>query len=89
MLMYGDNYPDWALDDKVKLLVTKLANESYLVVDAESNQQVIISYSPEGRMLFNGEDIETEEIMGFVGLLDAINDLIEKNNTNFVVIEPL
>jgi hypothetical protein len=87
--MSKDNYPDWVLDDKVKILVTRLANASYLIVDAESNMQVIISYSPEGRMLFNGEDIETEEIMGFVGLLDEVDDRINQGEASPIVIEPL
>lgn len=65
---------DWIIDDSTSIIVAK-QEESYLVVEqGGSARYCIISYSPEGRMLFNGEDIETEAFMGFVGMIDTVND---------------
>lgn len=59
----------WILTDKIR--VTKQAR-SYLIESLSTpyRNNVSITFS---RMLFNGEDIETEDFMAYVGLLDQVN----------------
>jgi hypothetical protein len=71
------DYPGWVLDDEVKIAVTKLHDGNYQIeeVNGDLNRKVTISYSSTGRMLFDGEDIETEEFINFVGLLDYVDEV--------------
>jgi hypothetical protein len=76
------NDPGWVLDGEVEIRVTRSEDDRYTITDKESGMQVVISYSPEGRMLFDGEDIETEDYMGFVGLIEEVdNQLGEQPGT--------
>jgi hypothetical protein len=65
------------LDEGTTIIVAKQAH--YYVVQeqdgpASQHRQCVITYSPEGRMLFDSCDIETESFMAFVGMLDAVNE---------------
>ena len=64
---------EWILEEKI--IVTKYGHNNIYHVESFNNpiRVVDISMSPEGRMLFNGQDIETESFMGFVGLMDSMD----------------
>jgi hypothetical protein len=66
---------DWVLDDDVPITVTKLHDGNYRVEEVDGNRKVTISYSNTGRMMFDGEDVETEAFMSYVGLLDYVDDI--------------
>ena len=61
----------WILAEEIS--ATKVATGHYLV-SALDGKNCNITFSPEGRMLFDGQDIETEDFMAYVGLLDMIDD---------------
>lgn len=63
--------PEWILEDNIS--VRKIRDGVYRVSDLDGFRGTDITFA-NGRMLFNGEDIETESFMGFVGMLDAVND---------------
>lgn len=62
------------LDEHVIVEARKIADGRYEIKDCESGIKCIISYNQEGRMLFDGEDIETEDFMSYVGMLDTVDD---------------
>jgi hypothetical protein len=76
---------EWILEDKLR--VTKQPDAHYLVESLTTpyRANITISYSPEGRMLFNGEDIDTEDFMGYVGLIDEVNDRYEATNNPAII----
>lgn len=73
----------WILTDKLR--VTKMP-EGFLVESLTTPQRdsVKLSFNRYGRLLFNFEDIETEDFMGYIGLLDEV----ENSRDNPVIIEP-
>lgn len=73
---------EWILTDK--LCVTKLP-DCYLIesVTHPTHEDMQLRFNRAGRLLFNGEDIETEDFMAYVGLLDGVND----SPNNPVIIE--
>jgi hypothetical protein len=63
---------EWILTETIE--VTKL-NQNYVVQEQDGHgRQCVITYNQEGRMLFDGHDIETEDYMAYVGLLDQVNE---------------
>ena len=64
---------DWILEEKI--IVTKYGHSGIYHVESFNNpiRVVDISMSKNGRMLFDGKDIETESFMGFVGLMDSMD----------------
>lgn len=71
---------DWILE--APIYISKVGG-SYLVyergVEGRPARQCTISWNHQtgtgwARMLFNGEDIETESYMAFVGLLDQVDE---------------
>ncbi|HWI67100.1 MAG TPA: hypothetical protein VNS88_01755 [Nitrospiraceae bacterium] len=63
---------EWPLDGAVKITVTRLAGNIYRIMDINSDRELTIKYNDQGRLLFNGHDIETEEYMAYVGLMDEV-----------------
>lgn len=71
------NEPDWAINDDIEIIASKMDGGQfrYHVRECQPpHREVIITYTGEGRMLFDGEDIETESFMAYVGLLDMIEE---------------
>lgn len=70
---------EWILT--AALEVTK-DGDRYLVkeMNADKPRGCIISYDSNGRMLFDGQYIYTEEFIGYVGLLDEVNDRVAESN---------
>jgi hypothetical protein len=66
---------DWILTETIE--VTKVGTK-YMVAEItgepRSARRVNITYNTGGRMLFDGEDIETEDFMAYVGLLDQVDE---------------
>ena len=70
-----DKEPYWAIDDDIEIIASKMDEGRYHVRECQSpNREVIITFTGEGRMLFDGEDIETENFMAYVGLLDMVEE---------------
>jgi hypothetical protein len=71
-----DNMPQdilWILSEAVT--GHKLRDNYYVIQEkGGDSRQCILSWTPEGRLTFNGEDIETEDYMCYVGLTDMIDD---------------
>lgn len=74
----------WLTDEDSAILVTKvtenvkkfmpeLRDALYFAEKLNTDVNVKISYR-DGRMLFDGEDIETEDFMVIVGILDAVDE---------------
>jgi hypothetical protein len=65
---------DWILTSAIK--VTKVGDTGYVVEErgVDNPRRCEISYRIGGRMHFNGEDIDTEDFMAYVGLLDAVDE---------------
>ncbi len=64
---------DWILEDKI--IARKISDSHYHIESFDDPPKVVeLTINDKGRYLFNGKDIETESIMGYVGLLDMIND---------------
>jgi hypothetical protein len=61
----------WILTDEIN--AGKIQSGHYRVMSVDGVKECDITYR-DGRMLFNGEDIETEDFMAYVGLLDAIDE---------------
>lgn len=62
----------WILEEAIK--VTK-DGDSYVVNElAGHHRQVIMYYDHDGRLRFNGTDIETEAYMAFVGLMEHVDE---------------
>lgn len=59
---------EWILTEDIT------AKKIYRVTSKDGAKTCDITFSPEGRMLFDGEDIETEDFMAYVGLLDGVDD---------------
>jgi hypothetical protein len=72
-----DKEPYWAIDDEVEVIASKMDGGQfrYHVRECEApNREVVITYTGEGRMLFDGEYIETESFMAYVGLLEMVEE---------------
>jgi hypothetical protein len=65
---------DWLLT--ADLLATRPSElEMYFAELKEgrvTGRDCLLTWSPDGRMLFDGEDIETEDFMAFTGLADSV-----------------
>jgi hypothetical protein len=62
---------DWILTEALK--ATRTEDGNYKVKEQGGQErECVISFSPAGRMLFNDQDIETEDFMAYLGLLDAV-----------------
>jgi hypothetical protein len=67
---------DWILTAAIKVTKTGTDDDPVYVIEERGVQkprECIIRYQ-DGRMLFNGEDIKTEDFMAYVGLLDEADD---------------
>lgn len=78
---------EWPLDEDVKLRVTRLAGNIYLIQDLDSDRELVLKYNDQGRLLFDGHDIETESFMGYVGLIDTVVDLLGEDKIGTVTLD--
>lgn len=68
---------DWILEDDVngEKITAEDGKVTYRITHAnDPNLTCDITHNSDGRMLFDGEDIETESFMAYVGLCDGIDD---------------
>ncbi len=84
MVYRHDHEPDkeldiiWPIDeDEVTIKVTRQAGDVYVISDVNSDRQLTLSWNhgignDPSRLLFNGQDIETEDYMGYLGLIDTV-----------------
>jgi hypothetical protein len=54
------------------VMVGKVSDLEYEVTEIGGTRRCGITFSPEGRMLFDGADIETEDFMQLTGMLDVV-----------------
>lgn len=97
MIYLHDHEPDseldihWPLDEGVQLRVTRLPDEAYLIEDVDSDRKLTLSWRRDGtdwsRLLFDGQDIETEEYMGYIGLMDEVTELLGPKGVGTVTLE--
>lgn len=62
---------EWILGDKI--IVRKISNMYHVESFDDPSKVCDISFSDKGRMLFDGQDIDTEAFMGYVGLIDSMD----------------
>ena len=84
---------EWPLDENVKLRVTRLSGDIYDLEDFNSDRKLRLSWEhgigDEGsRMLFDGEDIETEDYMAYLGLMDEVVDRLQPTGVGTVILDP-
>lgn len=70
---------EWVLDDEINLMVTKGADGEYRVSDADNAAQpaLVLRFLGE-RLKFNGQDIETDDFIDYVGIMEATDDIIQR-----------
>lgn len=66
---------DWVLDENVQLWVTKLGLGNYLIREVFGDRKLTLSFTDSGRLLFDGQDIETEAFIAYVGLIDYVEEI--------------
>jgi hypothetical protein len=68
--------PTWMLVDEIdekKLDIRKIDNDTVLVKEiGGEHRQCELKIDSEGRLLFNGTDIETENFMMYLGIMDEV-----------------
>ena len=83
---------EWILDDKVKLRVTRLAGDIYDIEDFNSDRKLRLSWRDTGveelRLLFDGEDIETEDYMAYLGLMDEVVERLQPTGIGTIILDP-
>jgi hypothetical protein len=63
---------DWIITEAVTV---RKIDETYLVTEKGGERRAcIMRFDDNGRLLFDGVDIETEDFMAYVGLIDMVND---------------
>ena len=82
----------WPLENGTKMIVTRQAGDVYIIRDMISGRELTLSWkqgigSECARLLFNGEDIETEEFMGYVGLMDDVTEELGEDGVGTVSME--
>jgi hypothetical protein len=83
---------EWPLDDKVKIEVTCLAGDIFDIKDLNSDRKLRLSWkhgigSEPARLLFDGEDIETEDYMAYIGLMDDVVERLGTEGVGTVVLD--
>jgi hypothetical protein len=82
----------WPLDEGVQLRVTCEPDAVYVIEDTESDRKLTLSWNYNtgtgwARLLFDGQDIETEEYMAYVGLMDEVTELLGEDGVGTVTLE--
>lgn len=80
----------WPLDDEVTIKVTRQAGNVFIIRDINSDRQLRLSWNHNpvtgwARLLFDGQDIETEEYMAYVGLMDTVTEMLGPNGVGTVI----
>lgn len=76
---------DWIMDEDATIEVKKFSDGEYKVYEVGGNlRSVKITFGPPDangyrRMLFNNYDIEREDFMGFIGMLDSVDESPNKH----------
>jgi len=82
----------WPIDEEdVTIKVTRRAGDIFVIQDVNSDRQLTLSWdgtSPGvSRLLFNGHDIDTEDFMGYVGLMDTVVDALGSKGVGTVLLD--
>ena len=83
---------EWPLDGNVKIRVTRKAGNIFVVEDVNSDRKLTLSEkqaigSEHVRLLFNGQDIETENFMSYVGLIDEVVERLGDKGVGTVTLD--
>jgi hypothetical protein len=81
----------WPIDeDEVDLKVTRKAGDIYVIQDVNSDRTLTLSWShvatEPSRLLFDGHDIDTEDFMGYLGLMDTVVEALGDKGVGTVLI---
>jgi len=83
---------EWPIDeDDVTIKVTRQLGGTYVIKDVNSDRQLTMSWkhgtsSDQSRLLFNGKDIETEDFMGYLGLMDTVVEALGDKGVGTVLL---
>lgn len=78
---------EWPLDGAVKITVTRMPGNIFRICDINSARELTIKYNDQGRMLFDGHDIETEDFMAYVGLMDSVVEELGESKIGTVTLD--
>jgi hypothetical protein len=81
----------WPLDDEVGIRVTRKAGDILVIEDMDQDRQLTLSWNHQtgtgySRLLFDGQDIETEEYMAYVGLMDTVVEALGDKGIGTVIL---
>ncbi len=82
----------WPIDeDDVTIKVTRLAGDIFDIEDVNSDRKLRLSWmhgitTEYDRLLFNGQDIDTEDFMGYLGLMDTVVEALGDKGVGTVLI---
>jgi hypothetical protein len=83
---------EWPLDGNVKLSVERKAGDIFVIKDLGSDRELTLSWNHQigtgwSRLLFDGQDIETESYMGYVGLMDSVVEQLGDKGVGIVILD--
>jgi hypothetical protein len=83
---------EWPLDGKTKIRVTRKAGDIFHIEDLGSDRELTLSWNHDtgtelARLLFDGQDIETESYMAYVGLMDEVVEQLGENGVGTVILD--
>jgi len=82
----------WPIDEEdVTIKVTRQPDEVFVIRDVNSGRQLTLSWKHDGtdvsRLLFDGQDIDTEDFYGYLGLMDDVVEALGDNGVGTVLID--
>jgi hypothetical protein len=82
---------EWPLDGKTKIKVTRKYGDIFHIEDLGSDRELTLSWNTNtgggwSRLLFDGQDIETESYMAYVGLMDAVIEQLGDKDVGTVIL---
>jgi hypothetical protein len=83
----------WPIDeDIVAIRVTRKAGDIFVIQDVNSGRQLTLSWmygitTEYDRLLFDGQNIETEDFMGYLGLMDTVVEALGSKGVGTVLID--
>jgi hypothetical protein len=81
----------WPIDEDIDIKVTRQPGGTYVIRDVNSARQLTLSWKEDAnndgyRLLFDGQDIETEDYMGYLGLMDDVIEALGSKSVGTVLI---
>jgi len=82
----------WPIDEEaIAIKVTRQPGDVFVIRDINSDRQLTLSwkrtmYVDWDRLLFDGQDIETEDFFGYLGLIDTVVEALGSKGVGTVLL---